>query len=170
MQDKLLIKGGTPLSGEVEISGYKNSAGACLAAVLLSKKTSTIDNLPLVSDVLDQIEILKRMGIKIEWLSERKIKITPETIEPEKIPADLFEKMRVSVLLSALSLQEDRQNNPLILFHLHRKLLCPLRLFAAISKFNRQHTTNLQLPVLSRKISISLSGDSLARICLNWVR
>ena len=50
------------MSGEVEISGYKNSAGACLAAVLLSKESSTIDNLPLVSDVIDQIEILKMMG------------------------------------------------------------------------------------------------------------
>ena len=38
MSDKFLIKGGAPLSGEVEISGYKNSAGAILAAVLLSEE------------------------------------------------------------------------------------------------------------------------------------
>lgn len=99
MQDKFLIKGGVPLSGEVEIFGYKNSAGACLAAVLLSKKPVIIDNLPLISDILDQIEILKKMGAKIEWLSERKIKIESDNIDPERIPADLFEKMRVSVLL-----------------------------------------------------------------------
>ena len=61
MQDKFIIQGGVPLSGEVEISGYKNSAGACLAAVLLSEEPSVIDNLPLVSDVLDQIEILKQI-------------------------------------------------------------------------------------------------------------
>jgi len=99
MADKFLIKGGIPLSGEVEISGYKNAAGAILAAALLTEEESTIDNLPLVSDVLDQIEILKQMGAEIEWLGERKIKINPENINPEKIPADLFEKMRVSVLL-----------------------------------------------------------------------
>lgn len=99
MQDKFLIQGGIPLSGEVEISGYKNSAGACLAATLLSKEPSIIDNLPLVSDVLDQIEILKQMGAEVEWLGERRIKINPVNIDPEKIPADLFEKMRVSVLL-----------------------------------------------------------------------
>ena len=75
MQDKFLIQGGYSLSGEVEISGYKNSAGACLAAVLLSKESSTIDNLPLVSDVIDQIEILKMMGAEVEWLGERKIRI-----------------------------------------------------------------------------------------------
>ena len=99
MQDKLLIKGGIPLSGEVEISGYKNSAGACLAAVLLSKESSTIDNLPQVTDVLDQIEILKQMGAEVEWQGERRVKINPANISPERIPTNLFEKMRVSVLL-----------------------------------------------------------------------
>lgn len=99
MQGKFLIKGGIPLSGEVEISGYKNAAGSCLAAVLLSKEPSIIDNLPKVTDVLDQLEILKEMGAEIEWLGERKIKVNPANISPEKIPTDLFEKMRVSVLL-----------------------------------------------------------------------
>jgi len=96
--EKFLIKGGVPLSGEVEISGYKNSAGAVLAAVLLSEEESIIDNLPQVTDVLDQIEILKQMGAGIEWLGQKKIKINPKNINPEKIPIDLFEKMRVSVL------------------------------------------------------------------------
>jgi len=99
MSDKFLIQGGVPLSGEVEISGYKNAAGAVLAATLLSEEESIIDNLPLCADVLDQIEILKQMGAEIEWLGKRKIKINPKNINPEKIPADLFEKMRVSVLL-----------------------------------------------------------------------
>lgn len=99
MVDKFLIQGGIPLQGEVEISGYKNSAGACLAAVLLSEESSIIDNLPKVSDVSDQIEILKQMGAGVEWLNDRKVKIDPKNINPEKIPANLFEKMRVSVLL-----------------------------------------------------------------------
>lgn len=98
MQEKFLIKGGFPLSGEIEISGYKNSAGAILAASLLSDEPSIIDNLPLVSDIRDQIEILKKMGAEIEWRDEKKIKINPKNIDPEKIPLDLFEKMRVSVL------------------------------------------------------------------------
>ncbi len=99
MSDKFLIQGGAPLSGEVEISGYKNAAGALLAAALLTEKESIIDNLPLVTDVLDQIEILKQMGAEIEWLDQHKIKINPANINPERIPTDLFEKMRVSVLL-----------------------------------------------------------------------
>lgn len=99
MQGKFVIKGGVPLSGEVEISGYKNAAGAILAAVLLSREASVIDNLPKVTDVLDQLEILREMGAKIEWLGEKKVKVDPANISPEKIPTDLFEKMRVSVLL-----------------------------------------------------------------------
>ncbi len=99
MNGKFIIQGGIPLSGEIETFGYKNAAGACLAAALLSEEESIIDNLPLVSDVLDQIEILKQMGAEIEWLGKRKIKISPATINPEKIPVNLFEKMRVSVLL-----------------------------------------------------------------------
>ncbi len=99
MKNKFLITGGKPLSGDITISGYKNSAGAILAGVLLSKEPSIIDNLPLVSDILNQIEILKEMGAEIEWLGEKKIKISPANIDPNKIPADLFEKMRVSVLL-----------------------------------------------------------------------
>lgn len=98
MSEKFLIKGGSPLSGEVEISGYKNSAGAILAATLLADGPSIIDNLSLCSDVLDEIEIIKQMGGKIEWQGQRKIKIDPANLNPEKIPTDLFEKMRVSVL------------------------------------------------------------------------
>lgn len=99
MQDKFLIKGGFPLSGEVEIAGYKNSAGAILAAVLLSKEPSIVDNLPLCSDVLDQIEILNKMGAGVKWQSPKKVKIDPANINQENIPTELFEKMRVSVLL-----------------------------------------------------------------------
>ncbi|KPJ71185.1 hypothetical protein AMJ50_02980 [Parcubacteria bacterium DG_74_3] len=97
--NKLLVRGGKSLSGEVEISGYKNAAGACLAATLLSEEPSILYNLPQVSDVLNQIEILKEMGVEIRWLGERKIQINPRNINPENIPVALFEKMRVSVLL-----------------------------------------------------------------------
>ena len=93
------IKGGKPLRGEVEISGYKNSAGALLAAALLTEKPSVISNLPLVSDVLNLIEILKQMGAKVEWVGSKKVRINPKNINPAKIPADIFEKMRISVLL-----------------------------------------------------------------------
>lgn len=96
---KISIIGGIPLEGEVTVSGYKNSAGALLAGVLLSEEPSIIDNIPLVSDILNQIKVIEAMGGKVEWLEKRKIKINPANIDPAKIPAELFEKMRISVLL-----------------------------------------------------------------------
>lgn len=101
MEDKFQIEGRIPLKGEVEISGYKNSAGACLAAILLSEKPSVIENLSRASDVLNQIEILKNIGVQVEWQGNNKAKFTPQNLSFEKIPYELFEKMRVSVLLSA---------------------------------------------------------------------
>jgi UDP-N-acetylglucosamine 1-carboxyvinyltransferase len=98
MAEKFLIKGGWPLLGEVEISGSKNEAGAILAASLLAKECE-IENFPLVSDILEEIEILKKIGGEIEWLGEKKIKIKAEKIDPTKIPVNLFEKIRISVLL-----------------------------------------------------------------------
>jgi len=99
MPEKFLIKGGKKLQGEVAISGYKNSAGAILAATLLSSEEFLIDNLPQSSDILNQLTILKQMGSQIEWLNPHCIKIRNQQIDPEKIPEELFEKIRLSILL-----------------------------------------------------------------------
>jgi len=100
MSDRFLIKGENPLKGRVEVSGYKNAAGAILAATLLTKEECIIDNLPLVSDILNMIELLKGMGVEIEWLSQKKVKIRAgESVDPEKIDASMIGKMRTSVLL-----------------------------------------------------------------------
>ncbi len=99
MKKKFLVKGKKPLFGEVKISGYKNSAGAVLAASLLTEEKSILENLPRCKDILNMIEILKKMGAKIRWLKNNILEVDPQNINPEKIPEDLFEKMRISVLL-----------------------------------------------------------------------
>jgi UDP-N-acetylglucosamine 1-carboxyvinyltransferase len=96
---KFLVKGGNPLRGQVRISGYKNSGGAILAATLLSEEPSIVSNLPQVSDVLNQIEIMAQIGCEIEWLDDHTVKINAKNLDPQKIPFGLFQKMRVSVLL-----------------------------------------------------------------------
>ena len=99
MEEKFIIKKSGPLSGTVQMSGYKNSAGAVLAATILCDTPCTIDNLPLVTDVLNLIKILEKMGAKVEWIGKKKIKIDTSSINPLNIPFEIFEKMRVSVLL-----------------------------------------------------------------------
>ena len=98
MSDKFLINGGKKLSGEVEVRGSKNAAGPVLIACLLTKKSCTIDNLPLIEDILNTIDVLKTMGAEIEWLGERKVKITAEKIDVAKMDFEKASKTRISVL------------------------------------------------------------------------
>ncbi len=100
MSEKFVIEGGKKLEGEIEVRGSKNAAGAVIAATLLTDEECIIDNLPLVSDILNLLDILQEMGANIEWLSERKVKIRAgERIDPDKIDFEKFSKSRVSVLL-----------------------------------------------------------------------
>ena len=68
--EKLVINGGTRLTGEVTISGAKNAAVAILPATLLIDGVCTIDNLPNISDVKISCDILQTLGAKITWISE----------------------------------------------------------------------------------------------------
>ena len=97
--EKFIIKKSPPLKGEVKISGSKNAAGPILAATLLTDKTCQISNLPRISDILNLIEVIKEMGAEVEWQGKNTVSICAKNINPEKIPADLFEKARMSVLL-----------------------------------------------------------------------
>ncbi len=99
MNEQFIIKGGAPLEGEVKIRGAKNSTFPILAATLLTKDPCVINNLPLISDALKMIDILRSLGAKVEWLGKRKVKITCDKIDPYKIPFDLVAKFRGSVLL-----------------------------------------------------------------------
>lgn len=96
---KFQIQGGLPLRGKVQISGSKNAAGPILAATLLTTKECVVDNLPRISDVLNLVEMIKQMGAYVDWLNSRKVRIKAANLNPEKIPADLFERSRMSVLL-----------------------------------------------------------------------
>ena len=99
MPEKFIIKKSPPLKGEVKISGSKNAAGPILAATLLTDKTCQISNLPRISDILNLIEVIKEMGAEVKWQGKNTVSICAKDINPEKIPADLFEKARMSVLL-----------------------------------------------------------------------
>ncbi len=99
MADKFIINGGRDLAGEIEVRGSKNAAGPCLAAVLLTKQECIIDNLPLILDIKNQIEILKSLGVSVEYLSERKVKLRADNISAEKMDLEKFSKTRMSVVL-----------------------------------------------------------------------
>jgi len=99
MNQYFIIKGGQPLSGDIDVYGSKNAATPIIAATLLTKESSIIDNIPLIEDVFTMIKILESLGAKITWIDKRKIKIDPSHINVDKIDQKLVKKLRSSVLL-----------------------------------------------------------------------
>ena len=97
--EKLVITGGTPLKGEVTISGAKNAAVAILPAALLINGKCTIENLPNISDVKISCEILSKLGAKIEWVNNNTITIDSSDLYQHKAPLDMTSKFRASYYL-----------------------------------------------------------------------
>jgi UDP-N-acetylglucosamine 1-carboxyvinyltransferase len=93
------IEGGNRLSGEIDVRGSKNAAAPIIAATLLTKEPCVLSNVPLIDDIFRFLEILKSMGSEIEWLEERKVRITNANIDPTKIDFELVRKMRLPILL-----------------------------------------------------------------------
>lgn len=97
--DKLVIKGGTRLKGDVVISGAKNAAVAILPATLLMKGICTINNLPNISDVKITCDILKELGAKITWNTDNEVTIDTREINCTQAPLDMTSKFRASYYL-----------------------------------------------------------------------
>ncbi len=97
--EKFVIYGQKNLKGEIEVRGSKNAAGPILAATLLTKEPCVINNLPIIEDINNLLEVFKSIGVKVEILSERKIRIQAEEIDLSKMDFKKVSKTRVSVLL-----------------------------------------------------------------------
>ncbi len=99
MNEIFEIEGGKKLSGEIEVRGTKNGALAILPACLLTLEPCVIKNIPLVTDVLTMIEIIKSLGAEVEWLDKRTVKIQAKDLKIE--PDDkLAKKIRASILIA----------------------------------------------------------------------
>ncbi|MBI3631424.1 MAG: UDP-N-acetylglucosamine 1-carboxyvinyltransferase, partial [Candidatus Staskawiczbacteria bacterium] len=98
MADKFVIQGQKTLSGEIVVRGSKNAAGPILASCLLTDKECTIDNISLIEDIFNVLEVLKSMGVKVEMVGDRKVKITADSLDVSKIDFEKMSKTRISVL------------------------------------------------------------------------
>ena len=97
--DKLLIKGGTRLSGELRISGAKNSALPILAATLLSDAPVSIGNIPHLHDITTTMELLGQMGVYLSIDEKMNIEVNSNTIKVFEAPYELVRTMRASILV-----------------------------------------------------------------------
>jgi len=96
--EKIVIKGGVPLAGEVQVSGAKNSALPLLFATLLAKGTSEISNVPDLRDINTAVKLLRELGADVE--SEGGCyQINSDRIKSIEAPYDLVKTMRASVLV-----------------------------------------------------------------------
>jgi UDP-N-acetylglucosamine 1-carboxyvinyltransferase len=96
--DKLLIRGGRQLHGEVAISGAKNAALPELCACLLTAEPVTLTNVPKLQDVATMLKLIRNMGVSAERSDEGVVVLDAGTLTNPEAPYELVKTMRASVL------------------------------------------------------------------------
>lgn len=97
--DKHLIIGGKPLSGEVRISGAKNSVLPILTAGILADEPVVVSNIPHLNDVTTTMSLLGQMGIQLTVLEGLTIEVDARRATNFIAPYDLVKTMRASILV-----------------------------------------------------------------------
>ena len=97
--DKLLIEGGSPLSGQVRISGAKNAALPILAGTLLATEPVTVRNVPHLKDVTTTISLLQIMGAQVTVDDKLNVEVDASVIDQRTAPYELVKTMRASILV-----------------------------------------------------------------------
>jgi len=97
--DKLIITGGKPLSGEIYISGSKNSALPILAATLLCEEPVVLGNLPHLHDITTMIELLGCMGVNVVVDEKMRVEVDASQVQGFTAPYELVKTMRASILV-----------------------------------------------------------------------
>ena len=101
--ERYVIKGGVPLSGEVEVSGAKNAALGLLAAAIMTNEDVTIENLPDVSDINQLINAIANIGATVTRNDRHTVTINGSTIKSHVVNYEQMRKIRASYyLLGAL--------------------------------------------------------------------
>jgi len=97
--NKLLIRGGIPLAGDVRISGAKNAVLPIMAASLLAESPVTIENVPHLQDVTTTMELLGGMGAELTVSDKMEVEIDTRSVDRLVAPYDLVRTMRASILV-----------------------------------------------------------------------
>jgi UDP-N-acetylglucosamine 1-carboxyvinyltransferase len=110
IMDKILIKGGKKLIGDIEISGAKNAALPLLAASLLTEESLTLTNVPALTDIATMLDLLDNLGVKIKIAGHdyehskisplkvnKTVQCSAKNITNFEAPYDIVRKMRASI-------------------------------------------------------------------------
>jgi UDP-N-acetylglucosamine 1-carboxyvinyltransferase len=97
--EKLLIRGGVSLEGEITVSGAKNAALPIMCAALLTDAPLRLANVPQLMDVRTMTRLLERMGVAVRAPSPDALELTAARIDDPSAPYELVRTMRASVLV-----------------------------------------------------------------------
>jgi UDP-N-acetylglucosamine 1-carboxyvinyltransferase len=96
--DKLLIRGGGALQGEIQVAGAKNAALPELCAALLTGEPVTLANVPRLQDVATMLKLIRNMGVKAEHQEDGAVLLDAGGLNNPEAPYELVKTMRASVL------------------------------------------------------------------------
>jgi len=96
--DKLKIRGGRQLQGELTISGAKNATLPELCAALLTEQSVTLRNVPRLQDVSTMLKLIRNMGVTCEHAQDGSVRVMAATLNNPEAPYELVKTMRASVL------------------------------------------------------------------------
>ena len=97
--DKLVIEGGVPLSGEIDISGAKNATLPILCAALLTAEPLRVQNVPHLHDVTTMLSLLMQMGVSISLDEKLGVELCAAELTNPVAPYEMVKTMRASVLV-----------------------------------------------------------------------
>lgn len=107
--EKMVIRGGVPLKGTVEISGAKNAALPTMCACLLTDQEMTLHRVPALRDILTTKQLLLQLGVQLDDFTSGTLRIKACKITDHTAPYELVKTMRASVMvLGPLMAREGR--------------------------------------------------------------
>ena len=107
--EKMVIKGGSPLRGKVEVSGAKNAGLPLMAAAILTTDEMTYHRVPALKDIKTTKQLLLQLGVQLDDFTSGALRIKAREITDHTAPYELVKTMRASVLvLGPLMAREGR--------------------------------------------------------------
>ncbi len=97
--DKLVLRGGNPLSGTIRASSAKNAALPIMAASLLAETPVLLKNIPHLRDITTTMELLGQMGVGLTIHENMGVEIDASNVHTLSAPYDLVKTMRASILV-----------------------------------------------------------------------
>ncbi|MBW1685628.1 MAG: UDP-N-acetylglucosamine 1-carboxyvinyltransferase [Deltaproteobacteria bacterium] len=97
--DRIVVRGGARLEGEIAASGSKNATLALMAGALLADGESELINVPRLRDVEAMLELLRALGTRADWNGDHSVRIDGASTSNPEAPYDLVRKMRASFLV-----------------------------------------------------------------------